>query len=246
MELCGHVISGNRAASAGTAGQKCQWRAGHKGDHHSRNREHYGHVRSPRACEWCGRDFRPSNGVNPGHSDYQRGCSYGHGIAIRRFEAACPLSCPLPARHAARKRKLGHDPATHWGRNSPRRGTPVVRFCNHGCGRADVMPARQGPWTCEDCKTLYRRAERARRREAEDRISFLLRDAVLTRDNWTCQLCGEVISRNQTDTCADTYPNIDHVIPRALGGATEIGNLQASHRICNMRKGANYSDFRSH
>lgn len=55
------------------------------------------------------------------------------------------------------------------------------------------------------------------------RINILIRDA------YTCQHCGRRLKRNQL--------NLDHVIPRALGGKTTWENVVASCHDCNRRKG---------
>jgi len=61
---------------------------------------------------------------------------------------------------------------------------------------------------------------------AQRRIHPILRGAVLERDGWTCKYCG----REATE--------VDHVEPRARGGATTPANLVATCRPCNKGKGA--------
>lgn len=53
------------------------------------------------------------------------------------------------------------------------------------------------------------------------------RKAVLARDSWTCQYCGE---RKPSMT-------IDHVIPRSRGGQSVWENIVAACGSCNRRKG---------
>ncbi len=53
----------------------------------------------------------------------------------------------------------------------------------------------------------------------------LSRRAVLTRDDWTCQYCGE------------RAEGIDHVLPRSRSGDHEWENVVAACRPCNARKG---------
>jgi len=65
----------------------------------------------------------------------------------------------------------------------------------------------------------------AARDPAQRRIHPLLRGAVLQRDGWTCRYCG----------CEAT--EVDHVAPRARGGATAPSNLVAACRRCNKTKG---------
>jgi 5-methylcytosine-specific restriction endonuclease McrA len=52
---------------------------------------------------------------------------------------------------------------------------------------------------------------------------------VFTRDKYTCQYCGTMPHRSQL--------NLDHVIPRSLGGKTSWENVVASCVDCNRRKG---------
>ena len=55
------------------------------------------------------------------------------------------------------------------------------------------------------------------------------RTNVFTRDEFTCQYCGEQPPRSQL--------NLDHVVPRAQGGRTSWENVVASCVSCNRRKG---------
>jgi 5-methylcytosine-specific restriction endonuclease McrA len=52
---------------------------------------------------------------------------------------------------------------------------------------------------------------------------------IYARDNNTCQYCGKKLPRNEL--------NLDHVIPRALGGITSWENVVCSCVPCNLRKG---------
>ena len=53
--------------------------------------------------------------------------------------------------------------------------------------------------------------------------------SIFTRDRYTCQYCGSEPPRSQL--------NLDHVIPRALGGRTSWENVVCSCLDCNRRKG---------
>jgi len=57
-----------------------------------------------------------------------------------------------------------------------------------------------------------------------------MRAQVITRDGLVCALCGGDVD------LADVH--IDHRHPVALAGPTELSNLQVTHSLCNMRKGA--------
>ena len=53
------------------------------------------------------------------------------------------------------------------------------------------------------------------------------RQAVLTRDNCRCRACGFSDSLTM---------EIDHIVPRSLGGSNDIDNLQALCSFCNNTK----------
>lgn len=56
-----------------------------------------------------------------------------------------------------------------------------------------------------------------------------LRFEVFQRDNFTCQACGR--------TPKDGVPlEVDHIVPRSLGGSNAIDNLQVLCKQCNIGK----------
>jgi 5-methylcytosine-specific restriction protein A len=46
---------------------------------------------------------------------------------------------------------------------------------------------------------------------------FAIRQAVLIRDEYTCKVCGKVIT---------SMPQVDHIVPRRAGGSDDMSNLQ--------------------
>jgi hypothetical protein len=77
-------------------------------------------------------------------------------------------------------------------------------------------------------------------RNADIYVNLRLRTEVLERDNFTCQDCGY--------TQNDKYPTgekvkleVDHIIPLAQGGKTEVENLQTLCSNCNAGKKAKFA-----
>ena len=58
-----------------------------------------------------------------------------------------------------------------------------------------------------------------------------VRDEVYTRDQYACFYCGKTQDEG-------AVLNLDHFIPRKLGGTNEVDNLFTSCKNCNNRKGA--------
>ena len=62
-------------------------------------------------------------------------------------------------------------------------------------------------------------------------MSAKLRYDVLKRDNYRCVVCGASASDGVTQL------HVDHIIPIAKGGKTEMSNLQTLCQRCNLGKG---------
>lgn len=52
---------------------------------------------------------------------------------------------------------------------------------------------------------------------------------------YTCVGCGKKLRKNDVD--------IDHILPRSLGGKDDIDNLQCLCKTCNRSKGNNTEDM---
>lgn len=64
-----------------------------------------------------------------------------------------------------------------------------------------------------------------------ERLPAGVKDEVIARDGYVCQLCG-----------GDVDPldmHLDHIKPWSKGGPSTVSNLQVAHALCNMKKGAN-------
>ncbi len=61
-----------------------------------------------------------------------------------------------------------------------------------------------------------------------------IRQSILTRDNWTCRICGNSIYNEP-----NLLMEVDHIIPISLGGKTEPNNLQVLCWRCNRSKSNN-------
>lgn len=114
-------------------------------------------------------------------------------------------------------------PFTYESMSGPRRGRT---FCSKACR---VLPARR-----------LRRARLRRKAPGVDHES----DRVVgygwirKRDGWTCQVCDVPTPRALLGTHVDDAPELDHVIPLALGGFHQPGNLWLLCRACNGAKNA--------
>lgn len=64
---------------------------------------------------------------------------------------------------------------------------------------------------------------------------------VLNRDDWTCQICGIETPERYRGTVHPQAPEVDHIIPIAMGGEHSYRNVQCACRKCNISKGNRYA-----
>lgn len=62
------------------------------------------------------------------------------------------------------------------------------------------------------------------------RLSESMRQRVIARDGYICQLCSTPVEPDDV--------HIDHIIPWSIGGPDTLENLQVTHSRCNLIKGA--------
>lgn len=61
---------------------------------------------------------------------------------------------------------------------------------------------------------------------------------VFKRDNWRCYICKIYTPKALRGTYDDRAPEMDHVIPLAVGGTHTMDNVRCCCRQCNSEKGA--------
>jgi len=62
------------------------------------------------------------------------------------------------------------------------------------------------------------------------------REHLYARDNGRCAVCGEHVEFDDME--------LDHVIPRTLGGEDHPRNLRVTHQRCNRSKGSKLGELR--
>lgn len=127
-----------------------------------------------------------------------------------------------------------------------------VRVSNHvdetyackECG-LEFTPAfgnKHRSYCSDECrKRRSSRVNKARRRariKGADQRDAIDPIEVCKRDGWRCQRCGAKTPKKLRGTIDDRAPEMDHVIPLALGGNHTWDNVQCLCRKCNREKGA--------
>ena len=84
------------------------------------------------------------------------------------------------------------------------------------------------------CELLLRDAEAKAKRadqvlQPRDRLFSLIK-----RQKGRCGICGDILPELAGEI------HVDHIRPRSSGGTDDPSNLQATHPICNLRKGAKW------
>jgi 5-methylcytosine-specific restriction endonuclease McrA len=126
---------------------------------------------------------------------------------------------------------------------------PKVRLC---LDCASPLPPRQR--RCDPCRAEHsrlakakarkhcpaRRADKARRKAMQrGRIAGAERFdplEILARDGWCCHICGVKTPKRLRGTYDDRAPELDHIIPLALGGEHSRLNTACACRKCNREK----------
>ena len=64
-----------------------------------------------------------------------------------------------------------------------------------------------------------------------------VRSAVLDRDGWQCQHCGQHVHPRCLVNGCPNCAHVDHLTPKAKGGDDHPANLVASCQRCNLSRG---------
>lgn len=107
------------------------------------------------------------------------------------------------------------------------------RFCSRVCMKAS-------PSWRETTRKVRRNMKQVRRaRQAGVGSEYVRVMDVFERDGWRCQLCGCATPKRLRGQMVDQAPELDHIVPLAVGGTHSWDNVQCACRKCNAAKGAN-------
>ena len=121
--------------------------------------------------------------------------------------------------------------------------TPEYKECTT-CGASFMQERpRQGKCSSECEQESRRRMSRIAKSRRRARIRGREHEAidpirVFERGGWCCQLCHKRLRPEDRGTYKDEAPELDHVVPLAVGGSHTWGNVQLACRACNNAKGA--------
>lgn len=154
---------------------------------------------------------------------------------------------PLISKHKARINKEAI--ALHRIGNYKPGLRPTVRPCI-GCG-VKTLGTKNYKRQCRRCKEqalsdwkrsdsgrAAKRRYNSKRRAAEKGVAAENIDpiSVFDRDGWKCQLCQRSTPRRLRGTYQDNAPELDHIVPLAVGGQHTWGNVHCACRKCNIEK----------
>lgn len=138
-----------------------------------------------------------------------------HGAMSKSF---CSKSCAKPQPVATTIKACGHC-------GSPFAGSAGKHYCSSKCSKAHA-------------RRLYGRKHRHRARRHGAAYEPIDPIKVFERDRWRCQICQVRTPRSLRGTNEPTAPELDHIMPMALGGSHTLTNVQCACRRCNGEKGA--------
>lgn len=205
--------------------------------------EGVGRGRPRRFCLDCRPRKRP---ISLAHTRAAVSACQSCGVSFDGARKYCSDSCKDAARPRIACYVCGEP--TGWYASDGRAGVAVK---HQKCAMPHGSVARyKAGCRCVECRTenaADRRAYVARRR-AEGRplrkhggsgpyIPERVRAAVYGRDGYVCQICFAVCDVGG-DPNSNSFPSLDHIIPKSLGGGHTVHNLRTACRGCNSARGA--------
>lgn len=193
------------------------------------------------------------------------GSNKANGLVNKYCSMACRSAYAVDRKSAARQMRAGLAIMRKVAKMLSTFPLHVVEPKQHVCVCIDcsmsyVREPRKSKTTCPPCiaaraeaklraaRKLYRKTDVAQASKAKskairrakqsieaERVSPL---KVFARDNWRCQLCGVSTPQSLRGKHKPNSPELDHVIPLALGGEHTWANLQCTCRACNGAKGS--------
>lgn len=161
-----------------------------------------------RSCDGCGRRFHTKQ-------------------SIQRY---CDADCRVDADYKRRKPPLQPKACCCCGiAFMPSHGAEI--YCSQVCR----LKGTKAKLRASGSKAAWRKRRKAQQRGVT--VETVNPFTVLERDGWRCQLCGVATPKRLRGTYDERAPEVDHIIPLALGGEHSYRNCQCACRKCNLEKG---------
>lgn len=192
------------------------------------------HSRTPNSLYCEAHYYRLRRGSKLGLAPLNTACVMCGEPVTRRGSLTCRGLCAL---RYSQNNPLERECA-HCGRQYQWFGKGVT--CSAAC-RKERDRALDRAWFARAIKRpevaagVRRREYERRAKAAGVHIERFDPRAIMERDGWICQICGDPTDRAAQWPSAE-FPTIDHVVPLSLGGPHTTANTQCAHLVCNLRK----------
>lgn len=130
--------------------------------------------------------------------------------------------------HPEYRKKMGRQ---HYQKNKDRIKAQAAAWGKANRERKNELERIRTSRDINHTRALKRNRELVRRfRKISQFVEYVDCVVVFERDSGTCQICNEPIG--------DAVWHIDHIKPLVAGGEHSYANVQLTHGVCNLRKGA--------
>lgn len=214
------------------------------------------------ACEHCGEKFKRRKSSKDAVRFCSRECGFAARANVPNADPIVSAELISAAKDISVSFKVTRCKCVDCG-NRFSGSTLSSAYCSDECRKCRYVAANDNrdhsPRPCKECgekfstsygdkRTVFcsidcskRNARRKQRKKARARLRSVAVEivdpiAVFERDKWRCQLCGVKTPRKLRGTIDDRAPELDHIMPLALGGAHSYLNTQCACRKCNGAK----------
>lgn len=248
---CGTLVQrkpvGAKDVRTDFCGRRCQLRAWRK--QHGWARRHDSLIDSGQKCPVCGDSILSAPEGRPRKYCSQRCGQLSRAVKNRKHfsERDCAICGALFTPTSPQNRLCSDECRREYARRYMLRRDSAKkvlreRECRE-CGRLFVAEYgnKRRVYCSEVC--LFRTSKRVAKGKRKALTRGVSAESVnpltvFRRDKWRCQLCGVKTPAKLRGSCEDTAPELDHIVPLALGGPHTYANTQCLCRRCNGDKGA--------
>jgi len=213
-------------------------------------------ARAARNCKWCGRSGLPGRSPYCSSLCREAGRLYSTrktpiaekwadrdgtvAAIVAKFQQPAYRRCEWCAVRILVRRQYCSEECMRLALGHRRTSSAVyIRECE-GCGELKVGRSKRWRFCSKACRRVRP-------------VTTKTRHCIYERDGWACQICGdqtdpsdfeEVLGSDGrvTIVVGYTYPSLDHIVPKSLGGPDTVENLRTAHHGCNSDRGIGEDD----